>query len=618
MNTSTQSLTTSRLRTVRVTAVALLLVLVASVGVALVSASSASAALPITGTTPVVSDKTPVVGQELTAYPGVWRPSGVKLSYQWYRGSTAIPSATASTYTVTAADLGAKLKVRVKGSKSRYPTTTKYSSLTATVDKGTFTSKPTPLISDITPAVEQTLTATPGTWLPTPDAVAFQWYRVSSSGTSSKISGATSTTYKVGAADKDYRLKVMVVATRAGFTSATRTSATTAAVRQYTFTASPTPTLSGLAVLGQTLKADTGTWAPTPTSLSYQWKRAGVAIADATGSSYQVAKEDVGSAISVTVTAKRSGYLTVSRTSVAVTPTAEIQSDLRAGTYNLHGANNDAKESGNMLWAKRMPVAAAQIRAEGMDVLGLQEASPVVDQAGQLVKALGTKGGAFAQVKTSAFSNGTKIIYNTTKLKLVDAGVVKYAKQETTSKYKQRFMAWATFRQLSSGKTFFFANTHLDPYSTKNATNTIKVAQWKELITKVRSLNAKSYPVVVVGDFNTTKYWSESAVTLPAMKEAGFGDVLNQAYNVNPPVGVRAESVVNGWINSFNGFRADITQYAYSSRKDKIGNSVDWIFATNSLRVKQWKIVIDYAPETLRIKGIIPSDHNMIAATIVL
>ena len=102
------------------------------------------------------------------------------------------------------------------------------------------------------------------------------------------------------------------------------------------------------------------------------------------------------------------------------------------------------------------------------------------------------------------------------------------------------------------------------------------------------------------------------------MKSAGFGDVMNQEYQVNPPKNVRAEQVINGWINSFNDYRRDITPYSYSTARTKVGNGIDWVFATNSLRVKQWKVVIDFDPSSLQIRGVIPSDHNMISSVIVL
>ena len=43
------------------------------------------------------------------------KPSGATATYQWYRGDTAIPNATGSTYTVTTADIGYTIKVTATG-----------------------------------------------------------------------------------------------------------------------------------------------------------------------------------------------------------------------------------------------------------------------------------------------------------------------------------------------------------------------------------------------------------------------------------------------------------------------------------------------------------------------
>lgn len=588
-------------------------------GLALGPVATAVAAPTIVGSTPTISDATPQVGQTLTASPGAWSPSTVALAYQWYRGTSKISGATAKRYTVAPADLGLQLKVRVTGAKSGYASTAKYSALTAKVAKGVFTTKPTPTINDTTPTVDQTLTASVGTWAPTPTTFSFQWYRVSTAGAATAITGATSRTYPVAAADKAYRLRVTVTARRSGFVTAATTSALTSAAQQFAFTTAPKPQITGQAQYGGTLGVTLGTWAPTPTAFAYQWKRGDAAIAGATGATYQVGSDDVGASLSVAVTASKAGYLSKTVTSSAVVPVAAGQAnDVRVGSFNIYGQNNDSKVSSERRWPTRMPAVAAQILRKDLDVVGLQEASPTTDQAGQLVKALNARGGKYAAATTSAFSNGTKIIYKSADVALVTAGVYKYSAQADTSQYKQRFLTWAVFRSLASGKQFFLADTHLDPYSAKNSTDTIKVAQWRELIAKVPQLNTGNLPVVVVGDFNTSKWWSESKETLPAMKAAGFGDVLNQQYQVNPPVGIRAETVINGWIYSYNGFRADITQYSYSTRRDKIGSNIDWIFATNSLRVKEWETVIDFDPATLTVTGIIPSDHCLLTAVLVI
>jgi len=82
--------------------------------------------------TPTISGRTKV-GRTLTATPGTWKPSGVKLSYRWMRGTTTISKATKSTYKLTSADKAKKITVTVTGSRTGYLTVSKTSKATAAV-----------------------------------------------------------------------------------------------------------------------------------------------------------------------------------------------------------------------------------------------------------------------------------------------------------------------------------------------------------------------------------------------------------------------------------------------------------------------------------------------------
>ena len=75
------------------------------------------------------------VGKRLTARPGVWAPSGVKLGYRWLRNGKAIKKATKRTYKLAKADQGKRISVRVTGSKSGYAIKTVTSQRTAKVKK---------------------------------------------------------------------------------------------------------------------------------------------------------------------------------------------------------------------------------------------------------------------------------------------------------------------------------------------------------------------------------------------------------------------------------------------------------------------------------------------------
>jgi hypothetical protein len=79
------------------------------------------------------------------------------------------------------------------------------------------------------------------------------------------------------------------------------------------------PRVSGTPAVGRTLSTDRGRWNGGPTSYAYRWYRSGKAISGATRSTYRVTKADVGRALTVRVTARRSGTPSRAASSVPVT-----------------------------------------------------------------------------------------------------------------------------------------------------------------------------------------------------------------------------------------------------------------------------------------------------------
>jgi hypothetical protein len=176
---------------------------------------------------------------------------------------------------------------------------------------GHFTTMPTPTITWIALNAGSTLGSTVGTWSPSPDSTARQWYR-----NGVAISGATGSQYVITPTDRGKTITLKVTAKKAGFTSASKTSA--GLKIPLVFTTTPTPTITGTNKSGSVLTASHGTWAPTPSGFTYQWRRDGLFIAGATGSKYTLTPSDRGHYVSVTVTATKSGYLETSRTSATV------------------------------------------------------------------------------------------------------------------------------------------------------------------------------------------------------------------------------------------------------------------------------------------------------------
>ncbi len=270
-------------------------------------------AAPVTTATPTISG-TAQVGQTLTADPGTWTPGDTTFSYQWKRGSTNVGTDSA-TYVVAAADVGSTITVTVTGSATGYDAASDVSAATSTVINGVFGTQPTPTISG-TAQVGQTLTATAGTWVTTPTTLSYQWKRGSTN------VGTDTSTYVVGAADVASTITVTVTASKSGYDSVSKVSASTSSVINGTFTSTPTPTIAGTAQVGQALTATAGTWAPGGATLSYQWKSGGTNVGT-DSSTYVVAASDIAATITVTVTATLSGYTSANQTSAATSAVIE-------------------------------------------------------------------------------------------------------------------------------------------------------------------------------------------------------------------------------------------------------------------------------------------------------
>ena len=251
------------------------------------------------------------MGNRLTAAPGTWAPAPVTLAYQWRRNGVAITGATTSTYLLGASDRTAGITVTVTGTKAGYTTATRTSAATLAVGYGTLTATPVPSITG-TAKVGYRLTAVPGTWAPAPVTLSYQWRR-----NGVAITGATASTYLLGASDRTARITVTVVGRKTGYTTVVKTSAATLAVATGTLTAAPVPRITGTTRVGSRLTAVAGTWGPAPVTLSYQWRRNGVAITGATASTYLLAGADKGARITVAVIGRKTGYTTVARTSAA-------------------------------------------------------------------------------------------------------------------------------------------------------------------------------------------------------------------------------------------------------------------------------------------------------------
>jgi hypothetical protein len=158
---------------------------------------------------------TPVTDATLTATAAAWI-DGVTFHYQWQRNGRNIPGASTTTYAVRPADVGQRIRVRVKGTGAGLNPVTEYSR-SLTVHKAPLATV-VPTVSG-EPKAGATLQADPGTWGPSPVTLAFQWYRGSSA-----IARATASSYVLNSTDLGGAITVRVTGRRPGYSTASRSS----------------------------------------------------------------------------------------------------------------------------------------------------------------------------------------------------------------------------------------------------------------------------------------------------------------------------------------------------------------------------------------------------------
>lgn len=246
---------------------------------------------------------TATAGKTLKASAGFLGPWNEKLTYRWLRNGAAIAGATASSYTLAAADLGKQISVRVTGqnTKGLSATSATFTSPTTAKVAAAALKTATPTISGSV-GVAKTLTAKAGTWT-TGTTFTYQWLA-----NGKAISKATKSTYKLTTADAGKKITVKVTGKKAGYTTVAKTSKATAKVATV-----KTPTISGTVVVGKKLTAKPGVWT-TGTTFTYQWYANGTAITGATKSTFTLTKAQKGKTITVKVTGKKTGYATVALT----------------------------------------------------------------------------------------------------------------------------------------------------------------------------------------------------------------------------------------------------------------------------------------------------------------
>jgi len=254
---------------------------------------------------------------------------------------------------------------------------------------------------------------------------------------------------------------------------------------------------------------------------------------------------------------------------------------LRVATYNLRFNNPD---DGADAWPNRKEMVKNLVRYHDFDVFGTQEGL-----RGQLTGLAELPGYAFVgrgRDDGKEAGEHSAIFYKKARLQLLQTG--DFWLSQTPDRPSKgwdatccnRLCTWAKFKDLQSGREFFFFSAHFDHQGTeaRRQSGLLLVKRIKEI--------AQSAPVICVGDLNSTPD-TEQVKTL----QAQFGD----AY-------LLTQTPAYGPVGTFNGFELNAP----------LRERIDYIFVSRSSTVRSYAVLTD------SLRGHYPSDHFPVLAEVVL
>ena len=282
---------------------------------------------------------------------------------------------------------------------------------------------------------------------------------------------------------------------------------------------------------------------------------------------------------------------------------------LRVATYNVLCENCS---KGKASWAKRRGAVVAAIRDQDPDVIGLQEASQGrIPGGGTQYQDIVRRLGAPYRITDSrrGASLAVRIVYNADRVELVRKGSAFLPKGKS-----KRAATWAIFEQKATGERFFFLSTHLEPSNDKKGSRkyyNVRRRQANAVVDIIRRNNPDGLPVIAVGDFNSTKWDKPTNAPYDIMEAAGYADPLGNGYRTRGTApGAFVENRIRTSYASYNMYRRKARNFPGHVN----GSNPDYIFVS-PMRVSEYETVVN-VNSAGRWVGVIPSDHNMLRATV--
>lgn len=247
---------------------------------------------------------------------------------------------------------------------------------------------------------------------------------------------------------------------------------------------------------------------------------------------------------------------------------------LKLMTYNIR---LDIASDGENAWLNRKDYWASQVTFYEPDILGIQEALPnqVTDIATMFPNY------NYVGIGRDGIGKGesSNIFYKKERFKVLQEST--FWLSETPDKISKgwdaalnRVCTYALFKDSKTKQIFWIFNTHLDHMGELARTNSILL-----ILSKIKELNAKNYPVFFMGDFNSEPT-EERIVNLK--KEMPDSRDISEEKPFGPS-------------GTFNGFK----------HNEPVTKRIDYIFLSKNNPFKVMKYAILSDAKDLKY----PSDH---------
>lgn len=258
---------------------------------------------------------------------------------------------------------------------------------------------------------------------------------------------------------------------------------------------------------------------------------------------------------------------------------AQKSADIRVATFNLR---MDTERDSLNAWSHRKDFVNQLIRFHDFDIIGTQEG--FIHQINDVLRMpeYAYTGKGRDDGKTGG--EHSAIIFKKDRFKLLESGDF-WLREEPTTPGKgwdatccNRICSWAKFRDVQTGKMFYFFNVHFDHQGKVARRESAKL-----MAEKVHQI-AKDAPVIITGDFNSEPEAEPIKIMKTHFKDSY--DVTEQ-----PPYGPTG---------TYNSFKFDAP----------MKNRIDYIFINGKIKVLKYGVLTDALYQHY------PSDHQPVVAVV--